>query len=345
MTDPIADLSANPAGFDLLLTLRRLEHDNPSKPRIGNSSTLRDDYVTIRQDPFLAFPDANIVKARTSPAGRLELFVQFMGLLGPQGALPLATTEEAYRYLLANDDAFARFLDIFNNRFIQLFYRGWAQSRPIAHRDRPLDDRFERYVGAGIGLGLESLRDLDSAPDLAKTGYAGLMAAQAKSASRLCTLLSGLFGLEIEVEEFVGCRLLFDESERSRLGQAFASLGKDMLLGAGVYSVQDKIRVRVFAMTLKDYRDLLPSGNRSRQLADMVFFYLGATIEWDVELVLPVGEVEPMRLGRSGQLGWTSWMAPNWSTDKGAVRADARFDLSKRFSEPSATQRSRRKAA
>ena len=33
----------------------------------------------------------------------------------------------------------------------------------------------------------------------------------------------------------------------------------------------------------------------------------------------------------SGQLGWTSWMAPNWAVEKGGYRKDARFDLAKRF--------------
>ena len=329
--DPLSTIYDRPEGFDFLLTLRRLEAANAAMPKIGDSASIREEYVTLRQDPFLAFPDRNIAKARKNKDGRIELFVTFLGLLGPQGGLPLATTEEAYSYMLQNDDALARFLDIFNNRFIQLFYRAWAQSRPVVHRDRPKEDRFEGYVGTGIGLGLKSLRNLDSVPDIAKIGYAGLMGARTKSASRLRDLVSGLFGLKVEVEEFVGCRLLFDPSEQSRIGVGFASLGKDMLLGAGVYSVQDKIRLRVFTATLAQYCRLLPSGEHARPLADVVFFYIGAELEWDVELVLPVGEVEPITLGRTGRLGWTSWMAPNWSAEAGAVRADARFDLSKRF--------------
>src|SRR5207244_11417908 len=60
----------------------------------------------------------------------LQVFVRHLGLLGPQGALPLSTTEEAYHYALAHDDAFPRFLDLFNHRFIQLFFRAWADARP-----------------------------------------------------------------------------------------------------------------------------------------------------------------------------------------------------------------------
>ncbi|MCY1379678.1 type VI secretion protein [compost metagenome] len=56
-----------------------------------------------------------------------------------------------------------------------------------------------------------------------------------------------------------------------------------------------------------------------------MFFHLGEQFEWDVELALPVGEVKPVRLGQSGRLGWTSWMAPNWDVEEGALRRDARF--------------------
>jgi type VI secretion system protein ImpH len=37
-----------------------------------------------------------------------------------------------------------------------------------------------------------------------------------------------------------------------------------------------------------------------------------------------------MRLGTFGQLGWTSWMAPNW-TDKELYRRDARFHPAERM--------------
>ena len=325
--DKIAD---TPGMFDFFHVARRLEAGNAAKPKIGDSATLRDDYVSFGQDPYLNFPDSNLSRAERKESGRLSVMVRFLGLTGPQGALPLATTQEAYDYLRANDDALARFFDLFNNRFIQLFFRAWGESRPLVHRDRPAEDRFDHYAGSAIGLGSPALRGLDSVRDLAKISYAGLIAPKVKSASRLKGFIAGLFGLKVEVEEFVGSRLLFDPDQRSRLGKGFATLGKDVLVGAGVYSVQDKFRLRLFARDLAEYREFLPSGSKSKSLADLVFFYVGAEIDWDVELALPVGETAPVRLGQSGQLGWTSWMAPNWAEEKGALRTDARFDLSKR---------------
>lgn len=330
MTDVIGDLLDQPERHDFLFAMRRLERAFADRPRIGHSATRREEYVALGQNPSLAFPPSTIDGARRTGNDGIAIFVQFLGLCGPQGAMPLALTQEAYQYLLSDDDALARFFDLFNNRFLQLFFRAWADVRPIAQHDRPRDDRFERYVGAHVGLGSDVYRGLDKVPDMAKAGYAGLMAPAAKSASRLRDLIAGLFGVRVEVQEFVGLRLVLDETERSRLGKANATLGGDAMIGAALYSVQDKFRVRLYVRTLEQYKRFLPTGNRARPLADAVHFYVGMALEYDVELALPAGEVAPMQLGKAGQLGWTSWLAPDWSS-RDDWRTDARFDLARRF--------------
>ena len=122
--------------------LRHLERVHEDQPRIGDSATLRDELVLLGQDPFMEFPASNLARVKQDDNKPLTIFVKYMGMLGPQGALPLATTEEAFHYFLANDDAFPRFLDIFNHRFLQLFFRAWANSRPIAQHDRPTQTGF-----------------------------------------------------------------------------------------------------------------------------------------------------------------------------------------------------------
>lgn len=323
-------LQAEPWAHDLLATLRRIERSFPDKPRIGDSSARRDDVVTLGQDPYLQFPASNIAVASLDESGRLRLIVKFLGLLGPQGALPLSTTDEAHGWLLERDDALPRFLDVINNRFLQLFYRAWADSRPIAQAERPAADRFEAYVGAMVGLGSPIFRNLDSVPDSGKVAYAGLLAPAARSASRLRNALAGLLGVVVEVEEFVGAFLEFEPADRSRLGGANARLGRDLVLGTSVFTVEDRIRLRIFAADLAEYERLLPGGTSCRPLADLVFFYLGDELEWDVELALPVEAVVPVRLGQAGRLGYTSWMGRGPGKTGGHHRRDARFHPAER---------------
>lgn len=324
------ELEAEPWRFDLFGVLRRLERCHPDQPRIGQNATLREAFVRLGQNPYLAFPASNLDAARRDEAGTYHVMVRFLGMLGPQGPLPLATTAEALDWFQMRDDAFPRFLDIFNDRFIALFFRAWADVRPIAQHERPQEDRFGDYVGSHIGLGRAIFRGLDTVPDAQKLAHAGLMAPAAKSASRLEFLLAGVLGLDAQVEEFVGTRLAVEREDRTRLGRANARLGEDAMAGASVFSVSDKIRIRIRTPSFAAYERLLPAGDHARPLADLVLFYLGETLEWDMELALPARAVPPLRLNGRGALGWTCWLAPSAPAEEDAERDDAHFNLAER---------------
>ena len=78
-----------------------------------------------------------------------RLTVNFFGLLGPNGPLPLHLTEYARDRLRNSDDpTMARFLDLFHHRMLLFFYRAWAAGQPTVSRDRPGEDRFETYIGS-----------------------------------------------------------------------------------------------------------------------------------------------------------------------------------------------------
>lgn len=339
----VEDLQAEPWRHDFYSVLRRIERSFPQRERIGDVAARRDEYVALGEQAYMDFPASTFAGADRDEQGRLRLFVKFLGLLGPQGALPLATTEESYHWQLVRDDAFPRFLDIFNHRFLQLFFRAWADSRPVAQHDRPELDRFVAYVGSMVGLGSRPYQGLDSVPDPEKLAHAGLAGAQAKSASRLRSLLAGLFDIEIEVEQFVGTWLVFDPEDRTRLGRGHCALGGNALVGASIYSVEDKFRLCIVARDMEQFSRFLPNGDRCEPLADAVFFYLGEQFEWDVELALPVGKVRPAQLGRFGALGWSSWVSPNWDAAEGALRRDARFHPAERMRQKRSRQKQKRR--
>ena len=115
-------LIAEPWRFDLFNVLRRFEREHPQKPRIGDSVTLSDEFVILSQNPYMEFPASTLEGAIPDSLGRMRLIARFLGMFGPQGALPLTTTEESYLWLLERDDAFPRFADIFQQLFIALFF-------------------------------------------------------------------------------------------------------------------------------------------------------------------------------------------------------------------------------
>jgi type VI secretion system protein ImpH len=326
------ELLAEPWRFDLLNVLRRFEREHPQKPRIGDAAALTDEFVILSQDPYMEFPASTLEGAILEPSGRVRLVARFLGMFGPQGALPLTTTEESYIWLIERDDAFPRFADIFQRRFLALFYRAWADPRPIAQNDRPGADRFIAYIGSMIGIGSPPYRDADSISDFAKMEFAGLIAPRAKSASRLRGLIAGLFGVKVEIDEFVGSWLSFDAQECTQLGANQSRLGSDCIVGSSIFSVNDKFRIRIFVKDIEQYERFLPGSELAQQVGDAVFLYLGEEFDWDMELAIPAGEITPVRVGLGAKLGWTSWMAPNWSRTDQTIRTDARFHVVSRMS-------------
>jgi type VI secretion system protein ImpH len=316
-------LSKEPWRFDFYTTLRRFERDRPDIPRIGDAGALRDEHLRLGHDPYFAFPASTFAQASETSPGRWRLIQSFLGLMGPQGALPLSTTEEAFRWQSAGDDAFSRFVDLFNHRFTQLFFRAWADARPIAHADRPKEDRFRDYVGSAAGFGQNIFHDADLIPDAAKTAFSGLIAPKAKSASRLRRLIRGLFGVDCRIEEFVGVWLQLEPVERSRL-DGTSTLGVDLMAGGSYYSISDKIRLQLLMRDLDEYERYLPGTRRSDELCDLVFLHLGEDVEWEVELALPAREAPAATLGVTGRLGWTGWMGSDLRNPDDLL-CDARF--------------------
>jgi type VI secretion system protein ImpH len=182
-----------------------------------------------------------------------------------------------------------------------------------------------------IGIGTPALWDADSISDFAKLQFAGLLAPKVKSASRLRTFLSSLLKTRVEIDEFVGAWLELDPSERTRIGRGNARLGQDCVAGASMYSVSDKLRLRVYVRDIKHFRQFLPGSPLALEIADAVFLYVGEEYDWDMELAIPAGEITAVRLGQDIQLGWTSWMSPNWSKTDETIRTDARFHVVSRL--------------
>src|SRR5260370_12049544 len=114
----LRNLEAEPWRFDYFTVLRHLERMHTDSPRISDSAARREEYVQFGQDPYMEFPASNLARAVQSDNQPLKLFVKFLGLLGPQGALPLATTEDAYHFVLAQDAAFSRLLATFHTRLL-----------------------------------------------------------------------------------------------------------------------------------------------------------------------------------------------------------------------------------
>jgi type VI secretion system protein ImpH len=97
-----------------------------------------------------------------------------------------------------------------------------------------------------------------------------------------------------------------EQADQSRLGSS--QLGSNAVLGRRVWDRQSKFRIRIGPLSASQYADFLPSGSALPKLVDWVRFYTGGELFWDVQLILQGEQVSPMKLGQSGQLGWSGWL-------------------------------------
>ncbi len=324
------NLAERPYDHNFFWVVSRFEALNLEKPRIGETTIRRDEYLDLGQVPFMDFPASNVATfdpATNSTKARVR--VKFLGMLGPMGPLPLTTTDEALRWYrnsasLNGGDAFVRFLDIFNNRFLQFFYRAHADARPAQQMRQPDRDRFRDYLGSSIGIGTKAWRDLDTMPDYQKLAFAGLLAPRGPCASRIEHLISGMFGIEAEIEEFIGTYLDVDPADQTRLGAAHAELGGGAMAGARVLTVDTRFRLSLHVDTLREYENFLPGGHWADRLVDALSNAVGFEYDWEVELVLPKECVKPAQVSGFGRLGWTTWV-PDPKNDDGSAHVRTRF--------------------
>jgi type VI secretion system protein ImpH len=343
--DFLARLAARPSAYGFYQAMRLLEAQYPDRPRLGHSVRPSQDRLRLAQEPSTIFAPSTLAAFEPEQQGTgidgkgaletrpARLLVHFFGLFGPDGPLPLHLTDYARdRRRNARDPSFQRFADIFHHRAMSLFYRAWADVRPTVSFDRPEQDRFVVYVGALIGLGMESLRERDAMPDLTKLHFAGRLANQTRHAEGLGAILSAFFTMPVRIECFIGTWLTMPAGDRTALGAnpMTGELGRSVLIGSRVWSRQHKFRVVFGPLDLPDYLRLLPGGQSFHRLIPIVRNYVGDTLMWDVNMVLKQAEVPPTRLGRQdqpgqGRLGWTTWLMPR---HKQSDAADLYLDAS-----------------
>lgn len=312
----ILRLMEKPFAYDFFAAVRRIECARHPTRRVGASRRLRDDAIRFGQEPSLAFAPSTIraySPGRNGAADRMT--VNFMGLFGPNGPLPLHLTEYARdRMRNSRDTTLVAFCDIFHHRMIALFYRAWAINQPAVSFDRVADDpdsdRFGFYLSSLIGLCERTLRRRDAVPDIAKLHFAGRLAHQTKPPEGLAAIIADYFRVPCEIEEFVGHWIDIPEGDRFRMtrGGEIGRLGESAVIGSRVWDCSQRFRIRIGPLSIEQYTRLLPSGRSFARLVGWVRNYVGYEYLWDALLVLKKEEVPPTQVGGGAMLGWTTWL-------------------------------------
>ncbi len=313
------DVSEKPYRYGFYQTVRRINCFYRDKPITGKAHRPSDDPIRFAQEPYTSFAPSTLSSLEIDSSSQYpRLSQRFIGMFGPNGPLPLHLTEYARdRSRHHRDKTFARFMDMFHHRIVSLFYGAWAQAQPVVQFDRPEQDRFAMYVGSLFGLGLPSLRNADAMHHSSKLGFAGHLSSLPRHVDGLVSMIQGYFEVQSNITEFIAHWMQIPAADRVKLGESSLNgcLGKNTVIGERVWQRQDKFRVSLGPLSLDQYEAFLPTGKSFKALVALVSNYVGIEYLWEVNLILSKEEKPVSCLGKSGSLGWTSWLQTELQVD------------------------------
>jgi len=309
------EILEDPTSFEFFQAVRVLQMLFPDRSRVGEFAEPKEEVARFSANTAIAFPASEIQTLDIEPDGQLKLTVNFMGLTGPLGVLPLYYSLLVAERSRARDRAPRDFLDIFNHRFVSLFYRAWEKNRFAIGHELGQSDLVTEHLSDLVGLGTDGVKNLFNVPDTSFVFYSGLLGQQGRPAAALEQLIEDYFDVPVEVEQFVGGWYPLAASTQCALGDetsASSQLGVGAVAGDEIWDQQARVRIRLGPLTRRRYDEFLPGGTAHEALRTLTRFFSEDRFDFEVQLVLAKEEVPPCVLGIDDEtatpLGWGTWM-------------------------------------
>lgn len=305
-------LFEEPWTFEFFQAVHLLEQLQPDRTSIGGFGDPRREAVRLTTATSVAFP-ASEIQGLELRDGQPRMAVNFFGLTGPQGILPLAYSLYVAERARAGDNAIKEFFGIFDHRMLSLFFRAWEKTHAgIAHGD-PARDWLTKHLANLVGMSGEALRDRMPFADDVLLYYTGLLGLPSRPAVGLEQLLTDFFGVSVTIEQFVGAWYPLERATQFELGDessASSQLGLGAVAGDEIWDRQSRARIRVGPLTRRQYDAFLPGGSAYEPLRALARLYTNDMIDFEIQLVLARDEVPPCRLGgeEALPLSWCTWL-------------------------------------
>ena len=318
LTDPSAV-----AGMDFFELLRQLE---TAELRFGRAGGAGREPARLGQIARMAFAASDVAEVTPGAAGSPpQIGVNVLGLIGPEGPMPLHMTRWIMQRLsnrwfagdsqgASADTSFLDFVNMLQHRMIALYWRAWADARPEVHIAHGDGGRVTAMMRSLAGLGLPGTTTGDVRLDGAKLRHATSLALEARSPERLTAFLETVLGVPVALTEYLGVWIDLPEHLQSRLGMQHAGLGTGAVVGGRVFDRQAHAELRVGPLTLAEFTAFLDDTAARDRLRQALVFAAGKDIAFGLRLILAADEVPAARLG-SCQLGRTTWLNPDPARD------------------------------
>jgi type VI secretion system protein ImpH len=316
LSQPLLDhLQAEPWRYGFFALMRRIGA-NPAIDPIGTARLPQAEPFRLGQQASLVFAPREIASVSVDHE-RLKVLLFGLGMLGPNGSLPIHITEIAReRREHRRDPTLSNFLDIFHHRYLTQFYRVWASAQSAASLDRPGNERFTFYIASLTGHEIKEIEQRPL-PAHARLSAAPHLIRESRNPDGLAATLAHYFGVPVQIEEFVFHWLERKPRERSRLGVpgAATTMAVDGFLGDRIPDRQYRFRIVIGPVDMEDYQRFTPQGSDLLRLVEWVRAFVGQEIHWELELKIRPHSAPPAVVGGPQQLGWSGWLGQSPSPE------------------------------
>lgn len=305
-----------PYRFEFFQAVRLLEKIYPERRPVGRETLPENEVVRFRTRMSLDFPASEIheleeIFDELTDQKTLEMYINFMGMGGPIGVLPIHYTELMIDRARYRDRAMWAYLDIYTHRAVSLFFRAWEKYRFPIQYERG-NDHFTEYLFDFAGLGTTGMRGKMNLDEESLLPYVGLIAQKPHSAIALQQIVADYFGIEAAINQFFGQWIDLEAENITVVGRLNHELGYTTIVGTRVWEQQCKFRLRLGPLSFKQFLGFLPNGTANKPLDSIVRFMVGLEFDYDVQLILKANEVPSCilttRAMRRPMLGWSSWL-------------------------------------
>lgn len=341
----VEQLQSEPQRFDFFQAARLLERAACMHPEKGELATdnvgalARPDQEAIHftSRSSLAFNGSDVTKVTQNRISNYDteensvlqwqMEVAMMGLTGSQGVMPYYLSEIVLSELRKKSSALKDYLDLFNHRTISMFYEAWHKYQLASNYERSQqsgtakDDLFTDALLSISGIGLSEQKYRSSIPDEQMVGFAGHFGRTICSAESLRSSISGMFGLNIEIDQFQGqwydlpsdvhCRMPDADNPQGTNNQ----LGVSTVIGARCYQAQNKFSVIIRPASEDEFMALAPGSKKLEELKSFIKLSVGGEQDFDIEIQLSDDQIPLKHLFESENyrplLGWNTHTDPD----------------------------------
>lgn len=325
LTSTLEQAAEVPWQVHFLPLMREIEAKTPHLPRIGTAIRANQETVQLGQVPSLAFAPREIAELKKiNDQYQINLFS--LGMLGPQGPLPLHYTEIVKGRLdNYHDDTLYHFLNLFHHRALSLHYRAWSTSQATAGLDRPDDEQFARYIWSLCGHFAQHHDDL---PSHAYLSHAPHLVQHHQHKEALTKAISHYFDVPVQLHQYQFHWVSLAVADQTCLGKSNTShqLGVNAVIGSAVPDVQQRFCLEIGPLPLTQYLTFLPNGANIAALNKLIQSFIGQDYNWDIALTIRPNTIPSAQLGHTVQLGHTAWINPAYEQNTLSV-AGIRYSL------------------